>query len=291
VPGQVATFSTTYVVTQADINAGTPLEDSATSHATPPIGPIYTTPIPGTAITPVVATPGLSIVKSSTPTTVSTLGQVVTYNFTITNTGNVTITDVSVDDTQTSPAGDQLVSGPTCSNAAKSLAPSSTVVCTATARVSQVDLDAGGMFDTATADGSYGKTPVASSPSTYEVRVLQNSTLFILATAGIGFYTKPGEEIPYSFMVINTGNVTLSHISVLADLKGLSKVSCPQTVLVPGATTTCAAHYVTTSANLRAGDVELSSVAYGQTTHARRVTSNISGVVVPAIKKTVEVTG
>ncbi len=43
-------------------------------------------------------TPALNVVKSSTTTSVTAAGQVVPYTFTVTNTGNVTLTGVTVTD-------------------------------------------------------------------------------------------------------------------------------------------------------------------------------------------------
>ena len=47
---------------------------------------------------PVVQSPGLNVVKSSTTSSVTAAGQVVPYKFTVTNTGNVTLTGVTVSD-------------------------------------------------------------------------------------------------------------------------------------------------------------------------------------------------
>ncbi|MFF3005306.1 hypothetical protein ACFVTF_21115, partial [Kitasatospora sp. NPDC057940] len=46
--------------------------------------------------TPVPATPSLTIMKTASPTTVTAVGQVVDYSFLVTNSGNVTLTDVTV---------------------------------------------------------------------------------------------------------------------------------------------------------------------------------------------------
>jgi len=52
-------------------------------------------------------------VKSADKTSVSAVGDVITYSFVVTNTGNVTLHNVTVTDTQIAPAV-ALTSGPTC---------------------------------------------------------------------------------------------------------------------------------------------------------------------------------
>jgi hypothetical protein len=78
-------------------------------------------PIDGTSGATVFCTftnaPALTITKTPSPTSVTTVGQVVTYTFVVTNTGKAAMTGVGVTDTQTSPAG-SLTSGPTCQSLA-----------------------------------------------------------------------------------------------------------------------------------------------------------------------------
>ena len=99
-------------MTQADLDNGS-INDSAIASGSPPSGPPVDSP-PSTATVPVTQSPALSIVKSVTapppPASVNAVGQTVTYHFTVTNTGNVGLTGVSVDDTQEPPAG-SLASG------------------------------------------------------------------------------------------------------------------------------------------------------------------------------------
>ncbi len=93
----------------------------------------------------------------------TTVGQTVTYHFTVTNTGNVALTNVHVTDTQTPPAG-ALASGPTCQSLATptgtctgsstSLAPGQSATFIATYTVTQADLDHGSINDSATATGT-----------------------------------------------------------------------------------------------------------------------------------------
>ena len=96
VPGQTAVFSGTYTVTQADIDHGS-IVDHATATGTPPSGTAVTATSNTVTVT---ATQSASIVidKTASPTTVTAAGQVITYTFMVTNTSNVTLTDVNVTD-------------------------------------------------------------------------------------------------------------------------------------------------------------------------------------------------
>ena len=82
----------------------------------------------------------------------------INISFLVTNTGNVTLTDVTVVDTQAAPAG-PLTTGPTCPQA--TLAPGATQRCTGTYAVTQADIDHGTVSDTAVATG---QTPLGTSP-------------------------------------------------------------------------------------------------------------------------------
>ena len=119
------------------------------------------------------ADPSISLSKSAAPTTYNTVGQVITYTYTITNTGNVTLTGpFSVTDNKTgtiSPCG----SGP--------LAPAGTTSCTATYSVTQADINAGSITNTATATATYtddagNDETVTSNTASATVRVVVGST-------------------------------------------------------------------------------------------------------------------
>jgi len=64
---------------------------------------------------------------------------------------------------------------------------------------------------------------------------------------------KAGDMISYSFIVTNSGNATLSRISVKDPKAG--KVSCPGTVLAPEKMMTCKASYEASAADVKAGKV------------------------------------
>src|SRR6202021_859095 len=77
-------------------------------------------------------------------------------------------------------------------------------------------------------------------------------------------FADAGTTLHYSFLVTNTGNVTLSAIQVNdTDLPGLSAITCPDASLAPGASETCTATYVTTQADVQAGSVVNTATAQG----------------------------
>ncbi len=257
-PGDVITCTATYVVTQADLNNGS-VNDSATATGTPPSGPAVTSS-PSTAAVAVAQAGALTIVKSATPTTVATVGDSVSYSFVVTNTGNVTLANVGVTDTQTAPAG-ALTSGPTCPAGAASLTPGATVTCTATYVVTQADLDAGTIRDSAFAAGTLptGGT-TTSSPSAVTVTATQTAAVSVVKSASPATVNAVGDVVTYTFVVTNTGNVsvinpTVTDTQTAPALALTSGPTCPTGSLAPGASANCTATYTVTQADLDNGSV------------------------------------
>ena len=317
-PGDTVNCTATYTVTVADMDNGS-ISDSATATGTTPSDTPFTTPIPGTVTVIASQSPGLTIQKSANPLTYVRVGQVVTYTFTVKNTGNVDLSNVAVTDHQSAPAG-ALATGPTCvsvqgpsstcsTSTTATLAPNQTGIYTGTYKVTQADINHRSIFDSATATGYYTHvqpqfvetagshapqtetaytTPI---PATALVTAILKPSLSIVTTAGVAYYSKAGETIPYSFLVTNTGNVVLNGITVTSSLVGLSAISCPTRTLVPGQAMTCTAKYTTTKQNLVAGSVVNNAVASGTPPGGTKVKSAPSGVVVPAIHGPENVTG
>ncbi len=81
------TYTVSYTVKQSDIDAGMLLVNTATGDSN------ETTPVSDTAVTGTAAAgPSLSIVKTASPPTYSTVGAAISYSYKVTNNGNVTIT-------------------------------------------------------------------------------------------------------------------------------------------------------------------------------------------------------
>ena len=82
----------------------------------------------------------------------------------------------------------------------------------------------------------------------------RTATLTIDKQAGVPTGSSVGDTIGYTFLVRNTGNVTLTNVNVSDPQVG--SVSCPATTLAPGAQMTCTATYTLTQADIDAGTVD-----------------------------------
>ncbi len=135
------------MVTQADIDGG-----SVTNHAsgTGKFGATTVTSNTATLTITATQTPSIDIAKSATldmtvvaPNGRADAGDKISYGFTATNTGNVTLTDIHVTDPLT---GTDCLVG--------TLAPGGVdTTCSATYTVAQTDIDAGSRANTATVRG------------------------------------------------------------------------------------------------------------------------------------------
>ncbi|MFJ2535408.1 DUF7507 domain-containing protein, partial [Microbacterium maritypicum] len=267
-PGASVTCTATYTTTADDYRTDS-LDNTATATGTPPSGEPPVSP-PSTLEIPVVPAPGITVVKSADTTEISSAGQTIGYSFLVTNTGNVTLTDVSVDEAAFTGTGTAPVV--TCPAGAASLAPEAAVTCTASYVVTQADVDAGGVSNTATATGTppSGEPPV-SPPSTIEVPVVPapGITMVKSASPNTADAYVVGQEITYSFVVTNTGNVTLTDVTVdegvFTGSGSLSAITCPAGAasLAPGLQVVCTASYVLTQADVDSGSVSNTATATG----------------------------
>jgi len=255
-PGGTITCSATHTVTQGDLDAGS-VANVATASGTPPTGP----PTSGTSNTvtvDAVQTPALTVVKSSPTTNYSAVGDTITYSVVATNSGNVTLTSVSVADANATLG--------TCTPAIPdaSLAPGGTITCAATHVVTQADLDAGSVANVATASGTPPTGPTTTGTSnTVTIPAVQSPDLTLAKSASPTTFSAAGTTIGYSYLVTNTGNVTLSTIGITDPHSGLTDLSCPAASLAPTAAETCTASYSTTQADLDAGSIVNTATAQG----------------------------
>lgn len=263
-PGASATCEATYTITQADIDRGT-LENKATGVATPPSGSEITSP-EDKATVDTKAESSLSLSKqAAAPKDANGNGRIdpgdtVDYTFTLTNTGQVTLKDLAVTDNKVAS-----VSCPT-----GSLAPGASATCTATRVLTQQDIDAGKVDNSATASStdSYG-TAVKSGEATATIAIPREDALTIKKSAGTwddankNGLMDAGEKIPYTFVVTNTGTTTVTDVKV--EDKLISGVTCDKTTLAPGEVANCTGSYTLTQQDVDRGNVRNSATATGTT--------------------------
>ncbi|MCG8149590.1 hypothetical protein GUY44_03805, partial [Pimelobacter simplex] len=283
-PGDSVTCTATYEVTQADVDAGS-VTNTATAHGTPPgdgAEPVRSDP--SSAELTAEAAPALTLAKSADPVSDVVSGDVVTYSFLVTNTGNVTLTSVGV--TEGSFSGSGAMSAIECPGGP--LAPGGAVTCTATYEVTQDDVDAGSITNTATASGTPpgdDAQPVTSPPADAEVTADQTPSIDLVKSTTTEDLVA-GETITYSFVVTNTGTVTLHDLAVSEDAFDgtgtLSAVSCPDDSLAAGAQTTCAATYTVTQDDVDRGTLTNTATASGTPPSGSPVASDPSSAQVPA---------
>ena len=259
-PGATTTCTADYVITQADVDAGT-VDNTATASATAPNGDAVTTD-PDATSTPTSTEATLTLDKQAgTPVDTDSNGRVdsgdtISYAFVLTNTGAVTVTDLAVDDPKTGPVNCPVTT----------LAPGATTTCTADYVITQADVDAGTVDNTATATavGPDGRQlePVTDATSTLTSNV---ATLTLDKRAGQPVdvdrsgRVDAGDTIAYRFTVTNTGARTLTDVTV--DDPKVGAVACPTATLAPRASTTCTADYVITQADVDAGTVDNTATA------------------------------
>jgi uncharacterized repeat protein (TIGR01451 family) len=283
-PGASVTCRATYTTTQADMDRGHVL-NTATADGETPRGDTVNDQASATVTAD--QDPSIKIVKSASPDTFSQPGTVITYHYLVTNTGNVTLDPVTVTD-------DKLgaVSCP-----ATSLAPGDHMTCTASYTTTQADVDHGTLKNTGTATGTAPDGTSVTDDSSATVHAVQKPAISIVKYGDASSYSRPGKKVGYRYLVTNTGNVTLTDVTVTDHLPGLSKISCPATVLAPGASMTCTATYSTTQADVDAGSVRNTGHAAGTAPDGTVVTDNAPHVLpahqAPAISivKSASVTG
>ncbi|MEJ6399509.1 DUF7507 domain-containing protein, partial [Yoonia sp. 208BN28-4] len=232
----------------------------------------------------IAADPGIALVKTlqSGGPTFAAVDDELTFRFTVTNTGNITLTDpVTISDPLITDAGGEIVCDPV------PLAPGADLTCEGTYAVTQDDIDAGEVINSATADAGDLTTP----PSTVTVPALQKPSLETVKRAtsitvdgtvdtdlrATSFVV--GAVVAYDYTVTNTGNTTLTDAITVSD-NLIDAVSCPALPaggLLPEGEIVCQATFVVT-----ATDVQLASVTNIASATSGTVTSPLVAETVPA---------
>ena len=204
--------------------------------------------------------PRINVAKTSTTTEISAADQVVPYTFTVTNTGNVPLTGVTVSDPMCTTA----ISGPTGdANGDSKLDTNETWIYTCNHKVTQDEIEAGGnLSNTVTVDSN----ETGPDTDTLDIPVTRIAALTVEKSSTTTSLSAAG-TVTYSYLVTNTGNVALTGIT-LSDDNDNDDLSCPFATLAVGASMTCTATHTFTQAELDANGspVADSGVLYNEVT-------------------------
>ena len=188
----------------------------------------------------------------NTPT-YTAAGQVITYTYVVTNNtleGSGTLISTFDDKVAT-------INCPTTVLNAQT-----SITCTGTYTITAADVTAGSVTNNASFaadvcnDGCI-RSAVASATVTFAAQ-----PSWTLPAPSPTTYTAAGQTINYSYLISNTGNVSIGSITVTDDK--VATVTCSGgPVLTPGGTKTCTGSYTTTAADVTAGTVTNTATASG----------------------------
>ncbi|MGN7990704.1 DUF7507 domain-containing protein, partial [Pedobacter sp. 22226] len=246
-PGASVTVTAKHTVTLTEVNAGS-FTNQASATAQTPGGTTISklsddpnTPAAGDATITVIAPAStITLVKTGT---LSADGNSITYNFTIRNSGNVTLHVVNLADAKL--GLNKTYSG--------NVTPGGTITDTYVYQLTQADKDAGSVTNSANVSArTPANLPVSDVSGTAEnndaptvTQVPNAGSIALVKTSVFN-----GNKVTYTFTIKNTGSITLNTIT-LSDAKlGLNnKVVTVAGGLAPGATTTDVEVYTLTQAD------------------------------------------
>ncbi len=332
-PGDIVTVEVTHIITQDDVDAGfvensavatgenpegTPVTDDSDTDTDTDGNPVLdneTTETPNgdettnmdptddPTVTPITQLDELTVTKTQVSVSgTGTLDDVITYTVTVENTGTTTLTDVEVTD-------DNGVIDPAFVNPIAEMLPGAVVTVEVTHIITQDDVDAGFVENSAVATGENPEgTPVTDDSDTDTDTdgnpVLDNETtetpngdettnmdptddptvttigqvdeLTVTKTqvsvSGTGTLN---DVITYTVTVENTGNTTLTNVEVTDDNGVIDPAFVnPIAELLPGAVVTVEVTHIITQDDIDTGFVENSAVATGENPEGTPVTDD-----------------
>ena len=215
---------------------------TATATATAP-GDVAVGPAIASATSSAIKSPQLSIDKVVDQPAFTAVDTILEYTITVANPGNITLSEVEL--THVAP-GTGAFDASDCASLPTALSPQDSFTCTVTYTTTQADLDAGGVTNSASATAVTPAAPTLGplSASATSSAGQAAGILSLTKTVDQDTYDTVGTNSEYLVSVTNTGNVTLTGVTVTDSAPGpgaFDATECaavPSTIL-PGASFDC----------------------------------------------------
>lgn len=290
-PGEKVTATASYAVTQTDIDAG--IVASYVTAAGASLAGVTVTSAPQSTNTTLHGTPGILVSTSVDETGLhnpTQVGDIITYTHTASNSGNVTLSGVIITDPL--PGLGPLTYTWPAASAPGTLRPDETVTGTVSYAVTQTDIDNGTVTSNATATGLTTGSGIGTTAPPLNT-ALHRTTSILVSTStdetGLHNPTRVGDTITYNYTATNTGNATLTGVTITDPLIGIgtltytwpaapapapaAKTRAVSGTLLPGQSVSATASYAITQTDIDTGIVTSNATAAGTTTGGATITA------------------
>lgn len=248
-------FAAHYILTAGDIAAGS-VDNTATATGTWADGTVADPTVSDDASASVTTTPepGITIEKALVNDAVGdppAVGDVLRYGFTVTNTGNVDLHDVTVTDPLDGLADGTITIG--------DLAAGASVTVETDYSLTLAALNAGQVINQASVTATHGPgdTPIGADSNEVIVPLGGTPALRIEKVAtSVPADPVPGDEVTWIVTITNDGTVALVLGTITEPLAGATMTAPGKATLGPGEDTTFTVSYALTQADIDAGRIE-----------------------------------
>ncbi|MDX9916522.1 MAG: SpaA isopeptide-forming pilin-related protein, partial [Gudongella sp.] len=246
-PGESITLEGTYKITQDDVNEGSVYNKAIAKSE-------QTDPKEDDEEVPLGQNPSLTISKVATNKEEELgVGDFINYEIVVTNTGNVTLTGVEVEEElanfEYSVGSDPEIG---------TLLPGESITLEGTYKITQDDVNEGSVYNKAIAKSEQ----TDPKEDDEEVPLGNAPDISLTKEADKTLFGAVGDVITYTFTVTNTGNVTLTDVSVYDDTLEVL-IDLEDDELEPGQSTKGTYKYTITEEDVEAGKVYNAATASG----------------------------
>lgn len=264
-PGETVPATSSVAVLQTDLDGAVGrITNTALAHGRTPNGEDVSSPM-ASADTSIVSEARLSLVKMA-PATVSgaqaASGSVIEYSFSVRNDGNKTLSAIKIEDELEGVSEISWENGA----APDSLSPGETASAKATYSLTQDDVDAGRVVNTAVVSASAPDGKTVKDTAFAETKIDAEAAIELVKEAVPNALDapRPGDAITYRFTVKNTGSKSIDGVSLEdALLGGDVSYALDKTSIAPGESASASIEYVVAQEDIDAGSITNTARASG----------------------------